>query len=545
MQHMTSLKWHHRLVFQRPGWMLLGLALIGLSLAAGMVLLGLSGWFITASALAGAGLLLGLDIFTPGAGIRMAAVVRTGSRYAERLVTHEATFRALADIRDQLFGQLLRLPATQQRRLAQGETLNRFVHDINQLDHLFLGVIGPSVAAWGLTATLAAVFFWWADASLALIVLAFMLVLQTASSSWIANQGAATSRRVIDRISTMRRQLTETFETIESVLALDRVTEVAQQIGAESTALIKAQRNTQIWDSVGTGVSMLISAAALWLVLAVGIDRYHAGVIDGPWLGLVVLLILGLSEIWQPIPGAWRRLSETRRAGGRIDSLGHAEQQPTPRALTFEHAWRLDHVSFAYPQTEIKVVEDLSVVIDRGETVLLIGPSGCGKTTLARLLMGELSPSAGTVSVQPSAFDPDAPARVGYLSQDPVLFSDTLANNLRMARPDATDQQLINALASAGLAERYAQLEDGLEAWIEENASNLSGGEARRVALARLILADPELVILDEPNTGLDAPTNAALNQTLNQWLANKTALIITHQPKHAPQADRIVDWGE
>lgn len=547
MRVMPALKWHHRLLLQRPGWMLAGLVLIGLSLAAGMVLLGLSGWFITASALAGAGLLLGLDIFTPGAGIRMAAVVRTASRYAERLVTHEATFRALADVRDRLFGQLLKLPPSQQRPLAQGETLNRFVHDINQLDHLFLGVIGPTVAAWGLTLTLSAVFYWWVDASMSLIVLLAMVVLQSASASWIAHRGAAVSRRVIEQMATLRQDLAQTLDTLEGVLAMDRVDKASQQIADQSDALIASQQRSQTWDSVGMGLSMLISAATLLVVLALGIDLYHAGGIDGPWLGLIVLLILGLTEIWQPIPSAWRRLNETRLAGQRIEMLGTAEAHPRPPALTDEHAWCLDHVTFRYPNTEIDVLERFSAVIERGETVLLVGPSGCGKTTLARLLMGELSPTSGTVFIQRGSVNGgvDQPARVGYLSQDPVLFSDTLANNLKMACPDADDQRLIAALDAAGLAERYGQLDDGLDAWIEEGATNLSGGEARRVALARLMLADPQLVILDEPNTGLDEATNHALNERLNQWLVDRSALIITHQPTQAPRADRVIRWGE
>lgn len=547
MRVIPVLKWHHRLLLQRPGWMLAGLVLIILSLAAGMVLLGLSGWFITASALAGAGLLLGLDIFTPGAGIRMAAVVRTASRYAERLVTHEATFRALADVRDRLFGQLLKLPPSQQRPLAQGETLNRFVHDINQLDHLFLGVVGPTVAAWGLTLTLSAVFYWWVDASLSLIVLLAMVVLQSASASWIARRGATVSRRVIEHMATLRQDLAQTLDTLEGVLAMDRVDKTSQQIANHSDALIASQQRSQTWDSVGMGLSMLISAATLLVVLALGIDLYHTGSIDGPWLGLIVLLILGLTEIWQPIPSAWRRLSETRLAGQRIEMLGTAEAHPHPPALTDEHAWRLDHVTFRYPNTEIDVIERFSVIIELGETVLLVGPSGCGKTTLARLLMGELSPTSGTVFIQRDTVNGgvDQPVRVGYLSQDPVLFSDTLANNLKMACPDADDQQLIEALDAAGLGERYGQLDDGLDAWIEEGATNLSGGEARRVALARLMLADPQLVILDEPNTGLDEATNDALNERLNEWLVDRSALIITHQPKQAPHADRVIRWGE
>jgi ATP-binding cassette, subfamily C, bacterial CydC len=152
-----------RLLGRRRGWLAAGLALIMLSLLAGVVLLALSGWFITASALAGLGIIATLDIFSPGAGIRLAAVTRTVARYGERLVTHEATFRLLADLRLALFQRLLALDEAQLRGLQRGDTLNRLTADVDTLDHLFLGVIGPGVSAFlltGLAALLAAV---WVD----------------------------------------------------------------------------------------------------------------------------------------------------------------------------------------------------------------------------------------------------------------------------------------------------------------------------------------------------------------------------------------------
>jgi ATP-binding cassette subfamily C protein CydC len=191
------------------------------------------------------------------------------------------------------------------------------------------------------------------------------------------------------------------------------------------------------------------------------------------------------------------------------------------------------------------VLESFSLEIDAGERIALIGPSGAGKSTLAMLLMRQLDPDAGTVElsgVDLRQLDPDGLRRhIGLLAQRPVLFRDTLAENLRIARPDASDGELMHALEIAGLGNFVAGLEHGLDTWIDEAGSNLSGGEARRVSLARLVLTDCPVVILDEPTTGLDAATAQGLAQTLDRWLQGRTAVMITHDPELLPRFDRLV----
>ncbi len=545
---------------QRLGWLLAGLFLIILSLLAGVVLLALSGWFITASALAGVGLLLGLDIFTPGAGIRLAAIVRTGSRYAERLVTHEATFKILSDLRTELFGQLASRSIQDQRALNRGDSLGRFTQDVTQLDHAFLGVVGPSGGALALTLLGSGLIAWVIDPVLAWPLIIGTALLQPMMAIGVAWKGSHASKQSVSVTAELKERVVDTLDGLENVLATDQVDQRAAEIGQLSDALIREQTRTQYWDVLGASLSIFINGLILTGTLVIGVGLHEQGVLDGPWLGLVALLIIGVGESWQVVPGAWRKLSETHQAWTRVRKVlssaqdgGHPRAHLTPEPLTGQKAtpaeWIVTDLSFRYPGSSIHVLTNINLALKPHEKVALVGSSGSGKTTLAYLLMGELSPTTGSIQHRlieapnnkgKGQYERNTPS-VGYLAQDPKLFSDTLANNLKIADPVADDQTLILALEKAGLGSWYQNQELGLETWIDENASNLSGGEARRLALARLMLIEPDLVILDEPNTGLDGPTNEALNQTLDAWLADKTALIITHQPDRSPRFDRTI----
>ena len=295
----------------------------------------------------------------------------------------------------------------------------------------------------------------------------------------------------------------------------------------------------------------LVGLVAAWLALVLGIGLFQDGAASGPVVGLLVLGVLGLGEAWQALPGAWRRLEQCRGAAQRVGAT--MEQQPLLRAAPDGLApagqrLALERVSFRYRADLPPVLEDFSLVVEAGERLALVGPSGAGKTTLAMLLMRQLDPDQGVVSlhgVDLRQLDQDLLRRhIGLLAQRPVLFRDTLAANLRLAAPDASDADLLRAVATAGLSEFVAGLEDGLDTWVNEAASNISGGEARRLALARLVLTDCPIVILDEPTTGLDADTARALAATLADWLSGRTAIMITHDPELLPAHDRVVRVG-
>ena len=537
-----------RLLGRRRGWLAAGLALILLSLAAGVALLALSGWFIVASGLAGLGLIVALDIFTPGAGIRLAAITRTVARYFERLVTHEATFWLLADLRQALFERLLGLDEAQLRALGRGDTLNRLTADVDTLDHLFLGVIGPAASAALLTVVAGLLLGILVDPWLALATLGLLLALAPSLAEVGRHRGRRASRALVGALPELRREAGDSLEGLEELIAYDLGARQGRALGERSARAIGLQETLARLDASSQGQVTFAAFLATWAALALGIGLLERGAINGPLLGLVVLGVLALGEAWTALPGAWRRLEQCRGAADRLgDTMTQSPLLPRP-ARPLPPRGRdlaLERVSFRYRPELPPVLENFDLAVGAGERIAVVGPSGAGKTTLAMLLMRQLDPQAGTArlgGIDLRQLDPDALRRhIGLLAQRPVLFRDTLAANLRLARPEATDAELHRALEIAGLSNFVAGLAEGLDTWIEEDAANVSGGEARRIALARLVLTDCPVVVLDEPTTGLDANTARALATTLDAWLESRTAVMITHDPELLPPYDRVV----
>ena len=531
----------------RVWWLLAGAVLILLSLAAGVALLALSGWFITASALAGLGLILALDIFTPGAGIRLAAVVRTVSRYLERLVTHEATFRLIADLRAAVFDRLLRLDEFQHRGLRRGDTLNRLTADIDTLDHFFLGVLGPSVAALLLTLATALLMGLFIDPWLAFVG-GLLLVINPLVTEATRRRGLSASRELVQTVPELRREAAAGIEGLAELTAFDRIEQQQQRWLSLSDRVIALHERLARLDAASQGLVTMSGFIAVWLALVIGIQLFEAGVINGPVLGLVVFAMLGMGEAWQALPAAWRKLEQCRGAHHRVIELTATapllSSSPSPRQ-PIGNQLSIQRVSFRYGPDQPWIFRNFDLSINRGERIAVVGPSGCGKTTLALLIMRQLDPIDGHILLGDNDLrdlDPTAYRRhVGLLSQQPMLFRDTIAENLRLARPDADDLALGQALATAGLAAFMDGLDDGLDTWLDEGGGNVSGGEARRLALARLVLSDCPVVILDEPTTGLDQATALALGQTLDHWLGKRTTIMITHDPATLPPHDRVI----
>jgi ATP-binding cassette subfamily C protein CydC len=537
---------------RRLGWMLGGLALMLLSLTAGLALLALSGWFITASALAGLGLIAALDIFTPGAGIRLAAVTRTVSRYGERLVTHEATLRLLSDLRGRVLGALLTQDELQLKQLRRGDTLSRLTRDVDTLDHLFLGVAAPSGAALLLT-LLALTLLTLIDPPLALLTAGLLVVVNplVALATWASGRKAsAVSAQTLPRL---RALTTEGIEGLDELRALDRTRHYGARLDRVSNRLVTTQEKAATVDAIGQALVGLTGNMAVWLGLLLGLGLHAAGAISAPVLGLLVLALIGLNEAWLPLPAAWRRLAECVAAARRVRDLTHARSklpvEPNPRPWPDSSAIELSQIEFSWRPDYPKVFDRLDLRVDNRETVAVVGPSGVGKSTLALLIRRQIDPQSGRACIGGEdlrRLDGDElRRRIAYLEQRPVLFSDTLAANLRLARPDADDQALAEALEHVRLRDFVASLPNGLNTWIDEAGANVSGGQLRRIALARLLLTDPDIVILDEPTASLDAATAAAIMDRMTAWMAERTALVITHDESIVPEDCRVIRLGK
>ncbi|BDT68653.1 putative ABC transporter ATP-binding/permease protein [Comamonadaceae bacterium OS-1] len=511
----------------------LGAMCAAMTVLAGMALLGLSGWFITATALAGlqAATALRFDVFMPSAGIRLLALGRTGSRYAERLVTHDATFAALAVLRERLFRGWARPDAARQLLAQPARLLFRLTADIDALESLYLRLLVPAVAALG-------------AALLAGLVLGFMQPwLGVLLALWLLGAGWGMAVVVAQRAGPAAVRRAHALELLRE-RAVDLVagqTELAMagQLQAQRAALAAADQQLARADlalnrleahaGAAYGMAGSLTLVAVLLAAAALVEQ---GRIGAPAAALALLLALTATEPFAALRRGALEAGRSWRAARRLaPRMAQAAQPGSPVCGGADFAVQFSAVSVAYPGSPLRALQPTSFTLAQGERVALVGPSGAGKSTLLALVAGELAADAGSVQVQAHSL----------LTQRSELFADTLRDNLRLADPVASDAQLWAALEVAGLADAVRAMAAGLDTRLGEGGLGLSGGQLRRLALARLLLRPVGLWLLDEPTEALDTETAHDVLQRLAAQAHGKTLLVATHLRREAALADRLL----
>ncbi len=520
-----------QLLLAQPGKLIGGAMLAALTVVAGMALLGLSGWFITATSVAGlhASTAIVFDVFGPSAGIRLLAIGRTGSRYAERLVTHDATFAALASIRVRLFRGWSRPEAASRLLRQPAKLLFRLTADIDALESLYLRLLVPAFTALcaALLAGVALGFMQWQLG----LGLAVWLLAAGGGISWIVARRA--QRPAIMRTRAIEKLRSGTIDLVAGQTDLV----MAGRIDAQRAALAQIDRSLAQADvallrletaaGAAYGVAGSVTLAVVLLAVAALVQQQA---LDVPLAALALLIALTAVE---PFAGlrrgaleAGRMLLAMRRLAPRLE--GDAQ---TPAVAAGAPGLSLHHVSAAHAGNQAAILHDISLHIGAGERVALIGPSGAGKSTLLAIAARELAPLAGTVHA----------GRACLFTQKTELFQDSLRDNLRLADPGASDEQLWEALHAAGLEDEVRAFAGGLDTMLGEGGLGLSGGQARRLALARLFLHESNVWLLDEATEALNAQTALDVLQRLRARSAGRSLLIATHLRREAALADRLV----
>ncbi|MGK5065334.1 amino acid ABC transporter ATP-binding/permease protein [Janthinobacterium sp. LB3P112] len=529
----TSLVSHpvlRQLLLAQPGKLIGGALLAALTALAGMALLGLSGWFITATSIAGlhASTAILFDVFGPSAGIRLLAIGRTGSRYAERLVTHDATFAALASIRVQLFRGWSRPEAASRLLRQPAKLLFRLTADIDALESLYLRLLVPVFTAL-CVALLAGVVLGVMQWQLGLGLAAWLLT-AGGGISWVvahrARRPAIVRSRAIEKLRSGTIDLVAGQTDLVMAGRIDAQCAALGQIDSSLAQADFALQRLETAAGAAYGVAGSVTLAGVLLAVAALVQQQMLNV---PLAALALLLALTAVE---PFAGlrrgaleAGRMLLAMRRLAPRLDS----EVAPPP--VDTAPGLRLEHVSAAHAGSHVAILHDISLHIADGERVALIGPSGAGKSTLLALAARELAPLSGKVS---------AP-RACLFTQKTELFQDSLRDNLRLADLSASDAQLWAALQAAGLDDEVCALAGGLGTMLGEGGLGLSGGQARRLALARLFLHESTLWLLDEATEALNAQTASDVLQRLRARSDGRSLLIATHLRREAALADRLV----
>lgn len=503
------------------------LALAALAVTAGAVPAAIGGAAIGGAAIGGAGLLLAL---------RAAGAGRVLLRYGERLATHRATFRALASLRIWLFRGLARRSAGGLGFLRRGDALARMVGDIDALDGLYLRIMIPLLAACVLLPVLAVLL------AREPVLAAAVCVLFAAAAGlvpWLAARATlAEGGRLAQEAAGLRVAVLDALGGMREVSAFGNEGRALAQVQARESALFAAQRVVARHAALAHAAALLCAQAALLLVLLAG----------GPAVALLpaVLLTLAAFEAAGAIPRAGALAGHAAAAAARVlEAAGHADPVPPPAAPPAIRgaALRFEDVHFAWPGRP-STFEGLSLDIPAGSRVAILGPSGAGKSTLAALALKVAAPGRGRVllgGADLAAIPAEAArARIAWLSQSTHVFADTVRANLMLGRPDADDAALWQALSQAGMAETVQGLPQGLDTWIGEGGAGLSGGQSRRVALARALLSPAPVLILDEPATGLDDAAERAFLSTLNDAAPGRTVVLIVHRLLGVERLDRI-----
>lgn len=534
-------------LYKRHKWMLtLGIVLAIVTLLASIGLLTLSGWFLSASAVVGVTGIYSFNYMLPAAGVRGAAITRTAGRYFERLVSHDATFRVLQHLRIYTFSKLLPLSPAGLSRYGQGELLNRVVADVDTLDHLYLRVISPLVGAFVviMVVTLGLSVL---DFTLAITLGGIMLLTLFILPPLFYQAGKSTGQSLTHLRGQYRQQLTSWLQGQAELTIFGASERYRAQMETTELQWHEAQRRQSELTALSQAVMLLVGALAVIMMLWMASGGVGGNTQPGALIALFVFCALAAFEALAPVTGAFQHLGQVIASALRITEL--TEQQPE---VTFPDAGSsvseqvtltLRDVSFSYPGQAQKALDTLSLQANPGEHIAILGRTGCGKSTLLQLLTRAWDPQSGEILIneQPIATLSEATLRqsISVVPQRVHLFSATLRDNLLLAAPHAGDDALTAMLCRVGLDKLLE--DDGLNAWLGEGGRQLSGGELRRLAIARALLHDAPLMLLDEPTEGLDATTESQMLELISDVMRNKTVLMVTHRLRGLSRFDQII----
>ncbi|MCL5497088.1 ATP-binding cassette, subfamily C, CydC [Phytobacter palmae] len=534
-------------LYKRHFWLLLlGVILAIVTLLASIGLLTLSGWFLSASAVVGAAGLYSFNYMLPAAGVRGAAITRTAGRYFERLVSHDATFRVLQHLRVTTFSKLLPLSPAGLSRFRQGELLNRVVADVDTLDHLYLRVISPLVGAL-VVIIVVTVGLSILDVPLALMLGGIMLATLIILPPLFYRAGKPTGESLTQLRGQYRQQLTTWLQGQAELAIFGASQRYREQMENTELSWHDAQRRQSDLTAASQAVMLLISAIAVLTMLWFASGSVGDNTQPGALIALFVFCALAAFEALAPVTGAFQHLGQVIASAMRITQITDCPPEVQfPQASVIAPAAaniHLQDISFSYPEQPQKALDGISLSVNAGEHVAVLGRTGCGKSTLLQLLTRAWDPQHGEVllnGVPLTHYSETAlRASISMVPQRVHLFSATLRDNLLLAAPQASDEDLADVLTRTGLEKLLD--DSGLNAWLGEGGRQLSGGELRRLAIARALLHDAPLVLLDEPTEGLDAATESQILELLEEVMQEKTVLMVTHRLRGLSRFDQII----
>jgi ATP-binding cassette, subfamily C, bacterial CydC len=528
-------------------WVLAGIALSVLVILSNVALIALAGWFIAAMALAGLGTRR-IDYFFPAAAIRGLAIMRTGGRYLERVISHEATFRLLARLRVWFYEHLEPLAPARLQYYRGGDLLSRIRADIDSLDTAYLRVLVPSAAAI-VTVALMTLFLGFLSAHLAAADFAGLVLAGVVVPLLALRCGRAAAARGVALRGRLRADIAETIRGFGELLVYRALDAKIARFDRDSAALIGTQRREARINAVCAAATMLIAQLSLWAGVIIAIPLVGRHVLTGPDFAMIGLFILASFDAVSALPAAYAALGETLAAARRIFEIidtspaVHEPAAEAPPPVRFD--LRVTGLRMRYAPAQPWALDDVGFVVPEGGCLGVVGGTGAGKTSLLNVLLRFWDFQEGRVEIGGVSLRDLQGETIRALSavvaQQTHLFNTSIRENLLLARPGATHEELRAALRDADILDEVTAMPEGLDTLVGEAGARLSGGQARRIAIARAFLKNAPLLILDEPTEGLDAASERAVIDTIARLARGRTTVLVTHRPQALRLADAVL----
>ncbi|HVU67713.1 MAG TPA: thiol reductant ABC exporter subunit CydD [Ktedonobacteraceae bacterium] len=525
-------------------------ALLGCVLvASNLGLLSLAIYLISASSVVSLLALLTVPIFF----VRLLGLIRPLARYGERCLSHDLTFRLLTRLRVRIYACLEPLTPALQLGYRSGDVLSRLIADVDELQHLYLHLLAPLLIAGGISALTFWLLAQWSW-QLALSGLFFLLLAWGGVPLLCWQLGRGLGARQLAWRAELKALLLDGLQGMADLLISGQAAAYQQTIDALDARLSRSQARQNWIAGLQEALSELLKQGAVWTLLLLAIPLVKAGQLDAIYPGCLALALLASFEVVGPPGQVCQFFDRIRAAGRRLFALldappvvtdpAHPLQLPLSRPergceLAFED------VSFAYAKGREPDLHDITLHLRAGSKVALVGSSGAGKSTLLRLAMRTWDVDAGRITLNGEDLRRyalrDLRALISVVTQDTYLFNATLRANLLLARPQASEEELLTALEQARLGACVRQLPAGLDTWIGEQGQRLSGGERQRLAIARALLKDAPLLLLDEVTANLDAQTEREVLAALHTLMQGRTVLLVTHRLLGMEHMDEII----
>ncbi|MFD5021376.1 thiol reductant ABC exporter subunit CydC [Paenibacillus sp. NPDC058367] len=493
-----------------------------------------------------------LMIYVPIVGVRTFGTSRAVIHYVERLVGHDTILRILSKMRVRLYNILEPQALFLSSRFRTGDILGMLADDIEYLQNVYLRTVFPSIIAlliYGAAVIALGTF----DIAFALLMALYILVLVVVLPFLSLLFTQKRQREVKVERNRLYQKLTDAVLGMGDWVISGRQSQFVDTYEADERKVAKTDAALRSWARIRTFIGQAVIGIGVLSMLYWAAGEFADGAIAGTLIAAFVLVVFPVADAFLPVSEAVEKIPQYRNSLERLSGVNGTEQNivsekvsvvdALPKAIKSAHI-KLENVGYHYGSADNWSVRDLSLDIPQGKKIAIIGRSGAGKSTLLKAIQGVIEPSEGSVTINgiaADAYGEHIPSIIAVLNQSPHLFDTTVANNIRMGDPKASEQAIKEAGALAKMDTLISSLPDGYDTFVREAGQRFSGGERQRIALARILLQNTPVVILDEPTVGLDPRTERDLLKTMFEAMKDKSLIWVTHHLVGAEQMDEVI----